>query len=83
MIALEVVPLITVTFIVDKNKQFIVRNLFKQGKQVIQSMTWKPNEKMTPKQVEKELNRQTVMFEEICLKGFQSKAVKFKTIAEE
>lgn len=46
-------------------------------------MTWKPNEKTTPRQIEKELNRQAVMFEEICLKGFQSKAVKFKTFAEE
>ena len=54
-----------------------------KGKQVIQSMTWKPDEKMTPKQVEKELNRQAVMFEEACMRGFQSKAVKFETFAEE
>lgn len=54
-----------------------------KGKQVIQSMTWKPDEKMTPKQAEKELNRQAVMFEEACMRGFQSKAVKFETFAEE
>ncbi len=54
-----------------------------KGKQVIQSMTWKPDKKMTPKQVEKELNRQAVMFEEACMRGFQSKAVKFETFAEE
>ena len=54
-----------------------------KGKQVIQSMTWKPDDKMTPKQVEKELNRQAVMFEEACMRGFQSKAVKFETFAEE
>ena len=54
-----------------------------KGKQVIQSMTWKPDDKMTPKQVEKELNRQSVMFEEACMRGFQSKAVKFETFAEE
>ena len=54
-----------------------------KGKQVIQSMTWKPDEKMTPKQVDKELNRQAVMFEEACMRGFQSKAVKFETFAEE
>lgn len=40
-----------------------------KGKQVIQSMTWKPDEKMTPKQVEKEFNRQAVMFEEACMRG--------------
>ncbi len=27
-------------------------------------MTWKPDEKMTEKQIEKELNRQAVLFEE-------------------
>lgn len=54
-----------------------------KGKQVIQSMTWKPDEKMTPKQIEKELNRQAVMFEEACMKGFQVKAVKFEPFCEE
>lgn len=53
------------------------------GKQVIQSMTWKPEPKMTPKQIEKELNRQAVMFEEACNKGFQSSAVKFEAFCEE
>ena len=54
-----------------------------KGKQIIQSMMWKPDEKMTPKQVEKELNRQAVMFEEACMHGFQSKAIKFVELAEE
>ena len=54
-----------------------------KGKQVIQSMTWKPDEKMTPKQIEKELNRQAVMFEEACMKGFQVKAMKFEPFCEE
>ena len=54
-----------------------------KGKQVIQSMTWKPDEKMTPKQIEKELQRQMVLFEEACMKGFQSKAVKFEPFCEE
>ncbi|MDE6596539.1 MAG: site-specific integrase, partial [Oscillospiraceae bacterium] len=49
----------------------------------IQSMTWKPSEGMTPKQIEKELKRQSVLFEEACMKGFQSKAVKFETFCEE
>ena len=54
-----------------------------KGKQVIQSMTWKPDEKMTEKQIEKELNRQAVMFEDACMKGFQVKAVKFEAFCEE
>lgn len=54
-----------------------------KGKQIIQSMTWKPDEGMTPKQIEKELKRQSVLFEEACMKGFQSKAVKFETFCEE
>lgn len=37
---------------------------FKDNKQVIKSMTWKPDKDMTPKQIEKELTRQTVLFEE-------------------
>ena len=53
------------------------------GKQVYQSMTWKPDKEMTAKQVEKELMRQVVLFEEKCKNGFQSKAVKFETFAEE
>ncbi len=54
-----------------------------KGKQVIQSMTWKPEPKMTAKQIEKELNRQAVMFEEACNRGYQSKAIKFQEFAEE
>lgn len=54
-----------------------------KGKQVIQSMTWKPTEGMTPKQIEKELNKQAVIFEDACMKGWQSKAIKFETFCEE
>ena len=54
-----------------------------KGKQIIQSMTWKPEIGMSPKQIEKELNRQAVMFEEKCNGGYQSKAVKFEVFAEE
>lgn len=32
-------------------------------------MTWKPDPNMTPKQIEKELNRQTALFEEQCRQG--------------
>lgn len=54
-----------------------------KGKQVIQSMTWKPEPKMTARQIEKELNRQAVMFEEACNMGYQSKAIKFDVFAEQ
>ncbi|MCM1528781.1 MAG: site-specific integrase [Alistipes sp.] len=54
-----------------------------KGKQVIQSMTWKPEPKMTARQIEKELNRQAVMFEESCNMGYQSKAINFEVFAEQ
>lgn len=41
-----------------------------KGKQIERSMTWKPPENMTAKQIEKELQRQIVMFEESVKKGF-------------
>ena len=40
-----------------------------KGNQVEQSMTWKPDRKMTEKQIEKELNRVAVKFEEDCMNG--------------
>ncbi len=54
-----------------------------KGNQVEQSMTWKPDEKMTPKQIEKELNRQAVMFEEACLKGQVVASIKFEDFAKQ
>ena len=48
-----------------------------------QSMTWKPDEGMTKKQIEKELNRQAVMFEESVNHGFKTSAMKFQDLAEE
>ena len=52
-----------------------------KGKQMIQFMTWKPEDGMTTKQIEKEVNRQAVMFEEACNKGYQCKAIKFEAFA--
>jgi len=54
-----------------------------QGKQVIQSMTWKPDDKMTEKQIEKELQRQVVLFEEACLKGNVIATVKFEDFSKQ
>ena len=48
-----------------------------------QSMTWKPDEGMTKKQIEKELNRQAGMFEESGNHGFKTSTMKFQELAEE
>lgn len=53
------------------------------GAQVEQSMTWKPDPKMTPKQIEKELARQAVLFEEACMKGQVVAAIKFEDFAKQ
>ena len=54
-----------------------------KGNQVIQSKTWKPEPNMTKRQIEHELNKQAVEFEEICIRGYQSQAIKFETFAEQ
>ncbi len=48
-----------------------------------QSMTWKPDEGMSQRQIEKELNRQAVMFEEAVNHGYKASAMKFQELAEE
>lgn len=53
------------------------------GEQIIQTKTWKPDAKMTAKQIEKELNRQAVMFEEACMNGQIMSNVKFQEFAEQ
>ena len=54
-----------------------------KDKQIVRTVKWKPEPSMSPRQVEKELNRQAVLFEEKCLKGYQSRAVKFEKFAEQ
>ena len=39
------------------------------GKQIMKSTTWKPAPGMTPKQIQKELDRQAVLFEEKVKSG--------------
>ena len=46
-------------------------------KQIEHSMTWKPSKGMTPKQIEKEVNRQAILFEESVRNGFVSSSIKF------
>ena len=47
-----------------------------EGKQIIRTKTWKPTHNMTKRQIEKELNRQTVLFEEACLDGYTASKIK-------
>ena len=53
------------------------------GKQVTQRMTWTPDPDMTPKQIEKELQRQVVLFEEECKNKPVVATIKFEALAEE
>ena len=54
-----------------------------QGKQVIKSMTYKPDPTKSDKWNEKEVNRQAVLFEEQCKKGQTSTSMKFEVFARE
>lgn len=53
------------------------------GRQIVRSMTWKPKLGMSEKQIEKELNRQAVLFEEERTDGYSGGSVKFEKFAEE
>ncbi len=53
------------------------------GKQVLQFKHWKPPEGLTKRQIEKELTRQAVLFEEECKRGQITSAVKFEKFAEQ
>lgn len=48
------------------------------GKKIIESMTWKPDKTMTPRQIEKELNKIAVHFEENVKNGSIKKDSKIK-----
>jgi len=54
-----------------------------QGKQVVKSMTYKPDPTKSDKWNEKEVNRQAVLFEEQCKQGQSVTAAKFETFARE
>ena len=53
------------------------------GKQVVQTKTWRPEPDMTARQIKKELERQCVMFEEECKKGQVVATIKFEKFAEQ
>ncbi|MDD4564647.1 MAG: tyrosine-type recombinase/integrase [Eubacteriales bacterium] len=53
------------------------------GKQIMRSTTWDPDPGMSAKQIEKELQRQAVLFEERCRSGqFLDGSIKFAEFAE-
>ncbi len=54
-----------------------------KGNHKEQAMTWKPPEGLTERQIQKELNKAAVMFENACMHGFRSTAIKFEELAEE
>ncbi len=54
-----------------------------RGKQVTQRMTWSPESGMSARQIEKELQRQTVLFEEACMQGNMVVTVKFEDFAKQ
>lgn len=53
------------------------------GNQVIQTMTWKPADGMNKKQIEKELQKQAILFEDKCMKGQVTANIKFQDFAEQ
>lgn len=53
------------------------------GKQRNQYKSYKPEQGMTKRQIEKEMQRQAILFEEDCKRGQITAAVKFETFAEQ
>ncbi len=72
--------------IVKRGKGYQIRvsdGYFAGGKQNMKTMTWTPKPNMTVKQIEKELDRQAILFEEKCHGLSQSANIKFETFAEQ
>lgn len=53
------------------------------GNQVVQTMTWKPADGMNKKQIEKELQKQAILFEDKCMEGQVTANIKFQDFAEQ
>lgn len=51
--------------------------------QVVHSMTWRPDPGMKPKQIEKELQRQAVLFEDQCAGRGANSSIKFEAFARQ
>jgi len=53
-----------------------------EGKQIMQTMTWKPEPHWSESQIKKELNKAAVLFEQECDLGRITSATKFETFAQ-
>ena len=53
------------------------------GNQVVQTMSWKPAEGMTQKQIMNELKRQEILFEDKCKKGQVTTNIRNMTRADQ
>lgn len=54
-----------------------------QGKQIKKRMTWKPSPEMTERQIQKELQRQAVLFEEQVQNGlYIDNSIRFSEFAD-
>ena len=72
--------------ITKRNDSYVIRvscGYDSTGKQIRRNMTWTPPPNMTEKQIQKELERQSVLFEEKCRNGvIMSGAVKLSEFVE-
>lgn len=72
--------------IVKRGKGYQIRvsdGYMASGKQNVKTMTWDPRPGMTEKQIEKELEKQAVLFEEQCHGLSESANIKFETFTEQ
>ena len=53
------------------------------GKQIVKSMTWRPEAGMNPKQITKEVNKAATLFEASFEKREINRRAKFKEVADE
>ena len=63
--------------------QFRVSLGYKDGQQIVKCMTWTPEEGMTQKQIEKEVTRQSVLFEERANAEYQKELEREKELREQ
>ena len=54
-----------------------------KGKQITRTMTWKPPEQVSQRQLQKELTSVTMAFEERCFRGYKISSIKFDELADE
>ena len=53
-----------------------------RGNQIVRTKTWKPTSGMTERQIEKEVQRQAIQFEDECLYGLTPEVTKFEALAQ-